>query len=825
MKAIIAFLLWLLTLLSVNAQTQTVRLDYDDQSLDRILIDLNERFEVEVAANAQLTTACSITIHKQFQGIEAALTALASQCDLQFKKLSGVYIFLAKPQPSVENQVVVPPARIKSLFQGVVVEKGTGEPVPFTLVQLNKRGFTTDADGRFSFKSFADEERALFRCLGYAITDTVLQKSAQLRISLEPRLLELQQIQVVADRANIPLTNLGEKAGHIRFNDISNQPVPGLSDNVIFNNLRLYPGIMAAGESIEDFVIWGSYPGQNHVIYEGISLFNSWGINDDMGRVNPFMLKNVEVYKGGYNVPYGDRIGGVVLMEAITGNKEAFSGKINLTNQLANAYVNIPLFNKKAALQVAGRKTLFEGLDLSTEFEQDAQVIVPEYDYYDLNLKFTVALSANDRLELNGFYSADEYKGSLRTRVFANGTQDLSLSSTQSGGAIKYSRNWKGGGLSELSVSQSQYQPDYVTNFLRIRNQNINDEVLLQYNWTNRINESRIGFTHSLAIGTAHQLKAHVAYISLETALSSNVEDRVIQDATESLNRISFYLHDHFHVGSKLSFELGLKADVPEGVGKTYLQPRLNANYELTAHWQINAGWGKYNQFVSRNRVVDLLGNRSDVWQVANGDIRPVLEATHYVLGFGYKTNSFQAHFEGFYKESAGFGRFSVNRNDLARFESVDAQTTGFETLLKKEVSTHQFSLSYTYLQVLERFDNGFRTTEFSLAPQSQRHEIKSLSIFNWHPFQASMTHVFGSGFYARAQGNSENLGRYWRTDLAVQYAFSLQSYQAQVGVSLINLFNNRNVRLNQSVNNQNGARLNTVGIPFTPTVFFNMKF
>jgi len=65
----------------------------------------------------------------------------------------------------------------------------------------------------------------------------------------------------------------------------------------------------------------------------------------------------------------------------------------------------------------------------------------------------------------------------------------------------------------------------------------------------------------------------------------------------------------------------------------------------------------------------------------------------------------------------------------------------------------------------------------------------------------------------------------YWRTDFAGQYLFELNDLQFQTGISILNLFDKENERLNQSVNVPNGAEINTLGIPFTPTVYLDCKF
>ena len=192
----------------------------------------------------------------------------------------------------------------------------------------------------------------------------------------------------LAERDKKSEAHLGNKIGQIQFNNVNNGLPPGMSTNLIFNNLRLYPGILAAGESNTDFVIWGSYSGQNRVTYDEITMFNRWGISDDIGRINPYMVKNVNVYKGGYSVLHGDRVGGVVEIDGTQGDRTKLTGEMSLTNQLMSGRLNVPLFANKAALQVGLRKTYFNFTDWSAEYDNKNDFIKSNYDYSDLNTKF-----------------------------------------------------------------------------------------------------------------------------------------------------------------------------------------------------------------------------------------------------------------------------------------------------------------------------------------------------------------------------------------------------------------------------------------------------
>ena len=131
-------------------------------------------------------------------------------------------------------------------------------------------------------------------------------------------------------------------------------------------------------------------------------------------------------------------------------------------------------------------------------------------------------------------------------------------------------------------------------------------------------------------------------------------------------------------------------------------------------------------------------------------------------------------------------------------------------------------------MEVKERNADAFRGRQslFRLAPQSQQHELKAVAVFNFSPFQFTLSSVYGSGFPNRSVFSEQaDFDIYRRTDLAAQYSFELNRFKIDAGFSILNLFDQYNIRLNQQLNSPGGSRINTAGIPFTPTLFLNVGF
>ncbi len=812
---------------SVVATAQTVSLRYAEEPLNEILLDLNERYSVQVSINSTLSGNCLLSVEKDFASVDLALAFLAESCGLVLQKISDVYTFRAKSgekeKPAATAPLPAQPAYF--LFQGTIASAETGEILPFASVSMGGAFLVANQNGQFSFRSANRQETVVVRHLGYATKDTLLQHGQTLTVSLNINSVELAEV-VVNSANREAITHVGETAGSLSFNNVSNSVVPGNHNNLIFNNLRLYPGIMAAGESITDYVIWGSFSGENHVIYDHITLFNSWGINDDIGRVNPLMIKHMEVFKGGYGVPYGDRIGGVILLNSRTGNHYQPEVNLSVNNQIANAYFSVPLAVGRSRLQVAVRKVYPEVLGLTKEPETKNNFIVPTYDYQDINLKFSTAFSEANQLEVSFIGSRDAYRGAFKLRPAQPRAlvEDVQLSSKQWGASIHYAASLKNGGLASFTLSASRYFPDITS----IYNAPVavNDDELEEVksnSLSNHIKEWRSRFSYQFPARRSHQVQLTAELVRNETLITSTDEKRFSQNV-QRLSRFSGFLNDRWQVSVRWQIEAGLKLDVPLSASSVYVQPRIATKYTLAPQWHLHAAWGKYQQFIARNSTFDAFGNQTDIWEIADGNKKPVLGSYHQVAGVSYRSAFFEVNLEGYYKTSTGFSRYFFTKGARALSEG-ETRSMGVDLFVKKYLKEHQVFLSYSLGKVQERFVNG-QNPAYRLSPQSQEHELKGGVILNFNPWHISLTHVYGSGFPNRIAGSKEvHYTPYSRTDVALQYRFSIQKIAFESGCSILNLFNQKNIRLNQSVIVTAGETINTLGVPFSPTVYLNARF
>ena len=811
----IIIVLWLGFLCNV-AIGQEVKLTYQDLPLNDVLLNLSEQYDTQVSINASTANNCLITIDKAFENLSEAFLYLANHCKLEVRKLGGVYSF--REVSSAVEDSIIPRKKNVYLFQGVVTDMSTSEPLPFATLKIGDQILTSTENGHFSYRSNQSKQTIRLKYLGYYEKDTTLNFGSDLKILLQSSVMKLKEVEV--NYKPVYYTSTGGAVGEIQLNDIASNLVPGNGSNLIFNTLRLYPGISASGESTSDYIIWGSYPGENNIVFDGVTLFHSRGINDGIGRVNPLIIKNIEVYKGAYNVDVADGVGGAVHINGKKGSIDTTHLELSVNNQITGIYANLPFKKLSSNLQIAGRYSYYQLMEGLLKTKSNDKYFYPKYNFGDYNIKFNTHFNNNDQLQFSLLGSSDNYYESLAKEKDGY-FHEVKISSKQTGGAFRYNRMWKKGGITSFQLSNSSYTTEYTaeshfnTPFGSLSSDSVN----------NFITKSALQMTHQFPASKWLNMLTGLAYIQNDYQLSIKNDSLFVNQSDNSLERLSSFVKNNFQLG-RLTLQPGLKLDVVLSGLQPFLQPRINGKYNLSEYWNVKFGSGLYRQYISKSLLTDNFGQRTFFWQTSNSVTAPSTNGIHNALSLLYGANSIELAIEGFFKTTSNINRYFMNDSISGLFHSVgESKSYGIDLLLKRKFRTHELLLAYSLGKVDERFEQN-SNQEFTHAPQDQRHEIKLAFLFRFKKLKISLNQVYGSGFNNSVEGlYFKGREPYSRFDLGMEYDLISRKVDMDLGISVLNLFNVQNVRLNQFSSFPDGSITYVSGVPFTPSLNLVVRF
>ena len=753
-----------------------------------------------------------------YASAKLAIEALTKKCNLQFTIQEDVYIiFQASKHKKTSYQ-----------YSGKIINNEDFEGLPFTRVEMGDHRFETDLNGNFSFLSKDSVTHLKMSYIGFRGKDTILTAGLQQTIIMHPSIIELDTV-IITRRKTVtdsiphpqqPVLYTANETGVIKINHEVATFLPGNNSNTIFNLLRLQPGVLAAGEQTNDYLIWGAYRGQTQIIYDGITLFNIGSYNDNVGAINPLMVKDIEVLKAGYNVHVGDRVGGVVNITGKTGNTKKATANIQLNQLIGGMNFNVPL-SEKHVLQGAMRNSyydLFPNPYIKENTVKKFSSFQTISSFRDYNLKFSGKESNGDHYYISTIKSSDEQFSSIEG---FNGKEkinnDKSALREQYGVSLFYGKTWRKTGITNTTFAHSTLQTTTKNKQL------VAVTPTLQYSSKsslNSITESSLKTAHIFPVVKGNQIQVGLGVIKNTTLLERNLGN----DYDEESVRLHSFIKNNISITKRWSMEPGLSVDHLTTISKNYFQPRVKSNYIISKATSLNVSSGIYNQFIIETLSQNPLGNNFYQWSIANDSTIKALKAWHHVGGVTTTLKNYKLKFEGFYKNTTGLAHLINDKQNKQTTFYGDNRAYGFDIYLEKKFNRHSFWASYTYSKSEEKFDNEL---EYRPSPQDQRHEIKGAALFNFNPIYVATNYVYGSGLPTIEPGKplTNILTPYNRWDIAISYKVKKEHYTFETGISVINILNTENVRYNDFLNRSDGKTFYSQGMPFTPTLFLNIGF
>ncbi len=804
---------------------QTICLDAVDQPLNHVFNKLQTKHEVNFSYSDDFLENCFITDTSTCGSIEEIIEKLTKECDLLYKFYDHTFVIYPKPKPQGQ----------KYYFSGKVVDYHTKEPLPFSRIQIHTHRFVTDENGFFAYQTYEDQIPFQVSYVGFQKLDTILTHNTAHVIALNEKIYEIDEVVIhVKKRADTTVFHPKPQpssnhyhAGLIKLNHKISSFLPGNNSNTLFNLLRLQSGLLAAGEQTNDYLIWGSYKGQTQLIYDDITLFSIGSYNDHIGAVNPLMIQDIEVYKAGYGVNVGDRIGGVVNVTGKNGNREKTEVSLQLNQLVGSGRLNVPI-QKNIVLQGAFRYSynLVNHRPLVNRKKQGFNTFDTENHFRDYNLKVNWHQKNGDYIQISTINSMDTQLHTIQGRenkkqfrvAYENSQNSKRL---QKGTSVSYTKKWNKKGVTKFSIASSSLSTSVIDSS-NVEFLNLTKQVReFSYFGINEIKEHSVKVKHLFHTVQGHQVNIESGLIYNQALVK--LEGKQSNFNNQKLTRFYSLMNDNISLSEKFRVELGCRLDASNTFQKIYIQPRAQLFYYPTTKTTINLSTGWYNQFITENYIFTPEGNNYYQWHVANDQEFSVLNSLHNVFGVAYQFKKYLLKSELYHKQTYGFSHLSYHKikDQLTVFQG-EIRAYGLDVSLEKQFKKADLSIGYNLSRVEE---NIYEVTNgYVLSPQNQLHEAKFASIINLHPFYLSANYIYGSGFNGVLSLQGAN-ATYHRCDVGFLYTQKLKKMTLETGVSIINLFNANNIRYSEYQKLETDRVYFSKGTPFTPILFFNLLY
>ena len=745
----------------------------------------------------------------------------------------------------IKDQDLLNPKPAEIMVQGVVYDKETRERLPnATIYFWNKNlSFSTTVNGTFGIR-IQDSANAFLQVkfLGYHTLDTIINTEKQVdifRLGLTKKMQTLQTIQVSGEKIEMVAQN--NEAGHFTFNPSRFSDLPNYGETDVFRALQLLPGISTT-ENSSQLNIRGSSADQNLVLFDGFTLYNLDHFFGVFSALNPNVIKDIQVYRGGFDSRYGERVAGIVDITSKSGNqkKAEVYGGINLIS--ANLTTEIPV-SEKFTIVAAGRRaysdiysTWLTDALLASKMAQapppllprnEVTEIEPEFYFSDVNFKMTYTPNQNENISLS-LYGAKDYLNSSniseRQKVTFT-TEDINKWGNY-GFGLSWKKQWNAKSFTNIQAGHSGYFNDYNNNtVLSGDTAQINrpeQPVTVDYltNETNDLTDYFISVQNKYLLNRTHQfeLGAAMKYNRFKFYKDASA-DFVYNNLENSSLLYSVFFQDRMAI-SKWLIKPGFRLNYYDKTNKIYLEPRFAASYKTDNGIIYKMAVGRYFQYLNKSTTEQSYGYNRDFWVLADDDQHPVISSNHFIAGASYETKHFFFDVEAYYKTVNGLQEYLFFQNPrdrlptsgsaapplptpgLSQFISGTGNAYGIDFLVKYETGNFTSWLAYSLSKATQNFSE-INKGENIPAKFDQTHQLKWTNIYSLKKWNFSTLTLYTTGQpYIESTSKDENfnttrdynrLPDYFRIDLSANYNFNIKKVNIKPGLSILNALNTSN--------------------------------
>lgn len=541
--------------------------------------------------------------------------------------------------------------------RGFVYEKESGEPVIFTNVYLKgtTHGASTDVNGYFTISQIpAGDYTLIVTYLGFdTISEAVSLKPGQIlnkRLFMTKSAVQLKTFEVSAEKQEA-LTETKTSVVKITPKQISSIPSIGTPD--LAQYLQVLPGIIFTGDQGGQLYVRGGPPIQNKILLDGLVIYNPF---HSIGLFSVFetdILRNVDIYTGGFGAEYGGRISSIMDITTRDGNKTRMSGAVGATTFGSKLIIEGPVLKldpetgTSASFILAGKNSYLK--ETSKLFYNYVDTAGLPFNYLDLYGKFSLNTETGSKINLFGFNFTDNVL-----------YQDVA----------EFEWFNRGAGVSFLLVPGStttliEGNVGYTDYLITLDDQQGNPK-------SSEIEGFNLGLRFSY-FSTIHEVKYGIEALGFKTTFDFNnsVGRRISQE--QYTTEISFYVKDKITL-KDLIIEPSFRIHMYASLSNVSPEPRLAFKYLVSDKVRIKGAGGLYSQNLiaanSDRDVVNLfygfLSGPENLQATFDGEeiTHKLQKAQHAILGIEYDPGKFiTLNIEGYFKYFSQLT--NLNRNKV----------------------------------------------------------------------------------------------------------------------------------------------------------------
>lgn len=730
--------------------------------------------------------------------------------------------------------------------RGFLLNNANSEAVPFEKVILipstkgkNIIGASTDVNGFFSIPKveigtyLLKVETFDFKLYEQEVIVKNKEGISELHIELIPS--DEVGIEEVVISAETRAKTTEVLMSQIKLDKKGLERIPAIgAENDIISAFSVTPGVVTTGDQGGQLYVRGGTPIQNKILLDGMTIYNPFHSIGFFSIFETELVKNVDIYTGGFDARFGGRISSIMDISYRDGNKKKFGGKVSASPFLAKLVVEGPLYRAKKSGDGAGSfifsakhslldyvsKSLYRGVNKGNGLP---------YNFTDVYTKFTFATGQGSKVSLFGFNNYDKVEYS----------ENANMDFNQAGGGLSWVLLPTGGKtLIKGHLTGSQYKTNFKEEGSQPR--------------SSTITGAELGFDLSYFLRKESQVDYGIGINIFGTKfLTYNELQSKIEDNNNTVE-INAYVNYKF-VSKRFVVQPGLRVQAYASLSTISLEPRLGIKYNATEWFRLKLSGGRYSQnFTSASNDKDVVNlfngllsaptNVQSTFVTQFGKTRNpkngIQYSWHAIFGGEFDlTKSLLLNVEGYYKYFPQLSNLNTFKNteDVAENSKVDdiykkefmiesGQSYGLDVMLK--FSKNRLFIWGVYSLAKSTRWNGFSEYFPVFDRRHNANIVFSYVFFKKRDLEVNIRWNYGSGLpYTPTAGyyqlenfsngvntdittsntsnvevflgafNSKRLPDYHRLDITVKKQFKFKnSTELELIAAVTNVYNQKNI-------------------------------
>ena len=568
------------------------------------------------------------------------------------------------------------------IIRGFIYDQSNGEPLAYEKVKLLRidsstvAGAITDLNGFFQIPKL-DDNKYLIKVDNFKYEEEIINidlttKRSIYDVKFELKILEsVQEFNEVKVSAESKTKRTKIEISKLKISKEGLERIPSYgAENDIVGAFSVTPGVITTGDQGGQLYVRGGTPIQNKILLDGMTIYNPFHSIGFFSIFETELIKNVDIYTGGFESKYGGRISSIMDITYRDGNRKKFSGKASASPFLGKLVLEGPLGKNRGDSPRAGSYIFSAKKSLLDITSQSLYPNINEgnglpFNFTDLYGKVTFSGDGGSKFSAFGFSNRDSVNYSVADLNWNAGGGGINFLLVPSGSPI-FIRGHVNGSNFTTTFTESEVEPR-----------------------TSSIGGFDLGFDFSYFLKNEGEINYGFNLNGFNTKYTTfNEVGRKIDDENFTTEIGSYF--NYRGVFNRWVIQTGIRAQVYASLNTVSLEPRLAAKYNATESIRFKFSGGRFSQnFTSASSDKDIVNlfngllsaptNVQDQFVNEFGNTRQVNNglqyAWHAIAGVEVDLGeNITVNLEGYYKYFSQLSNINPNKlyEDIATFEMID---------------------------------------------------------------------------------------------------------------------------------------------------------